>query len=123
MKTLSRVGFAAIILFLLANLLFGGRGDDAEALTKALKSKALIVDVRTQGEFDSWHVKDSINIPYDIIASGITRHQKDKSRPIVVYCRSGNRSSYAKKYLIEAGYTNVVDGGSLGNIRNYTGGK
>lgn len=120
MKMIGKIGITAGIVFLLSNMLFGGSGESEDRIRNHLKKGALVIDVRTAGEFESGNIKDSINIPYDVIASDITKYETDKARPMMVYCRSGNRSSHAKRYLFAAGYTNVVDGGSLSNIRKYT---
>jgi phage shock protein E len=119
MKNLGKFGLIAIAALFISNTLFGSRGDDEDAIRTHLKNNALVIDVRTAGEFQSWNFEDSINIPYDVIASQIVNHEKDQGRPIVVYCRSGNRSSYAKRYLFDVGYTNVLDAGGLSSIRKY----
>lgn len=116
-KTLGKIALAAVVGVLLVNLLFGGGGDKNPDTPRLLKEGALIVDTRTPGEYANGHVKNAINIPYDLIARSIDQYETDPSKPIIVYCRSGNRSSIAKKNLVEAGYTNVVDAGSIGNMQ------
>lgn len=117
MKTIGKIGLAALVGFLLINLLFGGGGDKNADIPRLLKEGALVVDTRTPGEYSNGHVKNAINIPYDRIARSIDQYETDQSKEIIVYCRSGSRSSQAKKYLINAGYTNVVDAGSIGNLQ------
>ena len=117
MKTIGKIGLAVVVGFLLVNLLFGGGGDKQADIPKLLKEGALVVDTRTPGEFSNGHVKGAINIPYDIIARSIDQYETNKTQSIIVYCRSGSRSAYAKRYLIDAGYTNVVDGGSIGHMQ------
>ena len=117
MKILGKIGLAAVVGFLLVNMLFGGGGDKEADLPKLLDEGALLIDTRTPGEFSNGHVTGAINIPYDIIGRTIGQHETDPSKVIIVYCRSGSRSSHAKRYLIEAGYTNVVDAGSIGNMQ------
>jgi phage shock protein E len=116
-KTLTKLIGAAAVGFLLVNLLFGGKGDKNADLPALVKTGALLVDTRTAREYQNGHVKGAVNIPYDIIARAIDQYETDKSKPIVVYCRSGNRSSHAKRSLMNAGYTNVVDAGSIGNMQ------
>ena len=65
------------------------------------KNNYIIVDVRTKEEYDVSHVKGSINIPYDQIDKNTNL---DKSKTIIVYCRSGNRSSKAYDTLKSLGY-------------------
>lgn len=116
-KIIGKIALATVVGFLAVNLLFGGKGDKNADVPTLVKKGALIVDTRTAGEFNNGHVKGAVNIPYDMIANSIDQHETDKSKPIIVYCRSGNRSSHAKRSLISAGYTNVVDAGSIGNMQ------
>jgi rhodanese-related sulfurtransferase len=67
-----------------------------------VKSGALIIDVRTPGEFNSGHIKGSINIPLDDIRNK-TEELKKKNKVIITCCRSGNRSGMAKSMLESAG--------------------
>ncbi len=116
-KTLGKIVLATVVGFLALNLFFGGKGDKNADIPTLVKKGALIVDTRTAGEFNNGHVKGAINIPYDIIGDSIDQHETDPSKPIIVYCRSGNRSSHAKRSLIAIGYTNVIDAGSIGNMQ------
>ncbi len=63
-----------------------------------VKNGAIIVDVRTNGEFQGGHIKGSINIPLDIINSKIEELKK-KNKIVITCCRSGNRSGMAKSVL------------------------
>ena len=76
------------------------------------KNNYIIVDVRTKEEYDVSHVKGSINIPYDQIDENTNL---DKSKTIIVYCRSGNRSSKAYNNLKSLGY-DVYDLGAFDKI-------
>jgi phage shock protein E len=70
---------------------------------KALvESGAIVVDVRTQGEFREGHIAGSLNIPLDQIKSKLTELKK-KNKPIITCCRSGSRSAIAKSALQSAG--------------------
>lgn len=73
---------------------------------------ALIVDVRSAAEYQGGHFPGALNIPVDEIGAR-TAELGDKGKPIVVYCRSGRRSGIAKRQLEKAGFTNVVNSGSL----------
>lgn len=75
---------------------------------------AQYIDVRTQEEFDSGNHPKSINIPLSQFNKNLSK--VDKNRPIVVVCRSGNRSGKAKKILESLGYQNVINGGSWTNL-------
>jgi len=71
---------------------------------------AVIIDVRTPGEFSSGHAKGSINVPLDQL-SVITKKIKIKDKAIITCCASGMRSASAKMYLKKQGYTNVYNAG------------
>ena len=71
----------------------------------------VIVDVRTESEYKSGHLKEAINIPVGEIES-ITI-SKDKT--LIVYCRSGSRRANAAKMLSEMGYSKVLDMGGIIN--------
>ena len=75
----------------------------------------VIVDVRNKDEYDTGHVKDSINIPVDTIDSNVSL---DKNKTIIVYCRSGKRSATAKQKLTELGYK-VYDLGAYESITKF----
>lgn len=72
-----------------------------------------IIDVRTQEEYESGHIKDAINIPLETIGKSRTEMLPDQEARIMVYCRSGVRSKRAAKQLIENGYTDVIDFGGI----------
>jgi phage shock protein E len=73
----------------------------------------IILDVRTQEEYNEGYIKNALLIPdYDIEKSAPEKLQ-NKDAKILVYCRSGRRSAIAAKKLIEMGYTNVLDFGGI----------
>lgn len=76
-------------------------GPEADYATM-VKEGAIIVDVRTKGEFNSGHIKGSINIPLDEIKTKAAELKK-KNKPVITCCRSGNRSGMAKSILESAG--------------------
>ena len=67
-----------------------------------VRDGAVIVDVRTPGEYKSGHIKGSLNIPVDQIR-GKTAELKKKGKPVITCCRSGSRSGMAKSILDAAG--------------------
>ena len=85
-----------------------------EKLSEAIEAGAFLVDVRTPLEFKSGSVKGAINIPLDSISGQLHRF-KGKNH-IVVFCRSGMRSSQAKNILEQSGFENVINGGSWSNV-------
>ncbi len=82
--------------------------------SEAIQEGALLVDVRSAGEFASGSVKGAVNIPLDRIGSQLSKFKGKKN--IVVFCRSGNRSSQAKSILEQNGFQNVINGGTYQNV-------
>lgn len=79
---------------------------------KALADEgAIILDVRTKGEFQGGHIKHAINIPVDSISSNLSK-LKNKDKPIITCCASGMRSGRAKGLLKAKGYEKVYNGGA-----------
>ena len=82
---------------------------------------ATVIDVRSVAEYDGDHLAQATNIPIDQLGSRLADVDKlvggDKSKPVVVYCASGNRAGRATKTLQAQGYTNVVNGGGLDDLR------
>lgn len=88
---------------------------DAEA-AKALideNADAIILDVRTQEEFDQGHLKGALLLPNTEIEAQASAVLPDKDALILVYCRSGNRSGQATQLLLELGYSKVLDFGGI----------
>ncbi len=77
----------------------------------------IIIDVRTQKEWDSGHLAQAIHIPYTEIAQEIGDVASDKDAKIVLYCASGARSGKAKEVLDELGYTHVENAGGYDDIQ------
>lgn len=88
-------------------------------LAEVMERKPFLVDVRTPGVFAQGHPKGAVNIPLDKIAANLGKFKNKKD--IIVFCRSGNRSSHAKSFLESNGITNVIDGGPWQNVAQYTG--
>ena len=73
----------------------------------------VILDVRTQEEFDEAHIDGAILIPDYEISDKAESILKDKDQLILVYCRSGRRSKLAASDLVTLGYTNVKEFGGI----------
>ena len=73
----------------------------------------VILDVRTQEEFDQAHIPGAILIPNDQISAEAERVLMDKNQLILVYCRSGRRSNLAAEELVKLGYTNIKEFGGI----------
>jgi phage shock protein E len=80
-----------------------------------VKDGAIIVDVRSKGEFDGGHIKGSINIPVDSITNNLNK-LKDKNKTIITCCASGMRSAAAKAVLKSNGYSQVYNGGGWSGL-------
>ena len=109
MKLIAAVLGAALVL---AGPAFAIDGKGARALVK--DQKALILDVRTDDEFNARHIEGAVNIPVEDLDKRIAE-LTDKKRPIIVYCKSGSRSAKAAALLKSAGFTQVHDLGGIGN--------
>ena len=93
--------------------IFGGNSNN-ENLATLINDGAFLVDVRSLGEFAEGNAKGSVNIPLDQVQNQLAKF-KDKEN-IVVFCRSGNRSSQAKSILEQNGFKNVTNGGTWQDV-------
>ena len=82
-----------------------------------VKQGAIILDVRTKGEYAGGHIRGSVNIPLDKLADNVNK-LKSKNNPIITCCASGSRSATAKGVLTNRGFTNVHNGGSWMSLNN-----
>lgn len=73
----------------------------------------IILDVRTQEEYDQGHIPGAILIPDTEIKAKAEDVLTDKEQMILVYCRSGRRSKLAAETLVELGYTNIKEFGGI----------
>ena len=73
----------------------------------------IILDVRTQDEFDESRIPGAILIPHDEITEKAEDLLTNKDQLILVYCRSGRRSKLAAEALVELGYTNIKEFGGI----------
>jgi rhodanese-related sulfurtransferase len=79
-----------------------------ESLIKETKD-AILIDVRTSGEFSSGHIPNALN--YDVMSGAFQKKLAsfDKNKTFLVYCRSGNRSGQAAKILATNGFTKIYN--------------
>ena len=87
-------------------------GAEAKALMDG-ESGYIIIDARTQEEYDQGHIPGAIMIPEYEIANRAEKELPDKNQLILVYCRSGRRSKIAAEELVKLGYTNVKEFGGI----------
>ena len=88
----------------------------AEPAVAPLPGNALVIDVRSPGEYASGHVQGAVNLPLDRFEQEIGRVAPDKSVPVLMYCLSGGRSGGACRLMQQLGYRQVVNGGSVGAV-------
>ena len=117
-----------LIFLILAAILLTGCGQDkentreveyvnitAEEAKQIMDSEEgyIILDVRTQEEYDQGHIPGAIVISHEEIAEKAEEALTDKDQLILVYCRSGRRSKLAAEALVELGYTNIKEFGGI----------
>ncbi|MCF8255628.1 MAG: rhodanese-like domain-containing protein [Bacteroidia bacterium] len=86
-------------------------------LAELVKNGAVIVDVRSKGEYAGGHIRGSVNIPLDTLGNHIKK-LKDKNKPIITCCASGMRSASAKGMLKSNGIDDVHNGGGWMSLQN-----
>lgn len=89
------------------------RIDADEAKEMMENEDVIIVDVRTEEEFEEQHIEGAILIPDYEIEELAEEKLPDKDATILIYCRTGRRSENASRALIEMGYTSVYDFGGI----------
>ena len=75
-----------------------------------VRDGAIILDVRTKGEYQGGHIRNSVNIPLQSLQANLSKLKKDK--PIITCCASGMRSASAKSILKSNGFNEVYNGGA-----------
>lgn len=113
-----------IVLFFLTALLLVGCGQRPEAAYVCITAQEakqimdtqegyVILDVRSQEEYDQGHIPGAILIPDTEIETRAGQMLPDKDQLILVYCRSGRRSKLAAEALVKMGYTNIKEFGGI----------
>lgn len=92
-----------------------GMGNKVD-LAALVADGAVILDVRTRGEYGAGHIRGSVNVPIGDIKEEVPKKFKYHNRHIVTCCASGVRSALAKAELESLGYTNVHNGGGWANL-------
>jgi rhodanese-related sulfurtransferase len=81
-----------------------------------VKQGAIILDVRSPGEYKQGHIKGSLNTPLNDLSQHITKLKKDTT--IITCCASGMRSASAKSILKSNGFIQVHNGGGWSSLQN-----
>ena len=111
MKNLPFILFCILVFFFVKKRFF-----DNTDYKSMLDNGGIIIDVRSEAEFYSGHIENSLNIPLGNLSSKIDQF-KDKDQPIITCCASGMRSAGAARILSAKGYTNVVNGGGWSSLQ------
>lgn len=94
---------------------------DPAAARTLIERGAIVIDVRTAEEFAEEHLPNAVNIPVGEVKGRLAEVERlvggDRGKPVVVYCGSGRRSAKAKDTLDAAGFSQVVNGGGLDDLR------
>jgi phage shock protein E len=112
-KTILIFGGILVMFNFFSNLFAQGNNKQLQTI---VNDSAFLVDVRTPGEFAEGSAKGAVNIPLDQVQNQLAKFKNKKH--IVVFCRSGSRSSQAKAILEKNGFTNVVNGGTWQNVNS-----
>ena len=113
------------LMILVVALCAGCGGGNFKHLTQPEAKKmiasnpdAIILDVRTQEEFDKKHIPNALLVPIEDLKEGDFSKLPDKDATILIYCWTGRRAEDAAKILGDNGYKNVYD---MGGIVDWTG--
>ena len=93
-----------------------GLGGKSESIKEFVNKGAIIIDVRTPGEFQGGHLKGSKNIPLNTIGNQIESIKK-MNKPVIACCASGMRSSQATSILKSNGI-DVINGGGWSSLES-----
>ena len=93
-----------------------GLGGKSESVKEFMEKGAVIIDVRSAGEFQSGHIKGSKNIPLNVISSKINDIKK-LNKPVIACCASGMRSAQATSILKSNGI-DAMNGGGWSSLQN-----
>jgi phage shock protein E len=118
LKKLSPVTYIFVCLFIL--VFFSGCSNatdnktyqniNAKVAFELIQNKeVLILDVRTKGEYAQGHITDSVLIPVQVLSTDFTKIMDFKEKPILIYCRSGNRSVTSSNILLEKGFKDLYN--------------
>lgn len=119
-RSISALGFAALLFLAVPAVAQTApyRQITPEAAKRMLADDktATLLDVRTSEEYAAGHIQGSILIPDFELAAKAAAAFPDKTKPVILYCRSGNRSRNSALWMLKQGYTNVYD---LGGIKGW----
>tara|TARA_B100000287_G_C20604292_1_gene769386 strand:+ start:723 stop:1073 length:351 start_codon:yes stop_codon:yes gene_type:complete len=108
-----------VFLFLLASVVYFwySKKSDSVDFKQKIKEGAIILDVRSPGEFASGHIENSINIPVNDLSTHLDKIP-NKEQVIITCCASGMRSAKARNILQSSNYIQVYNGGGWASLQN-----
>lgn len=108
------IGLAVVAVFWIYRQQGSGNSISAkEAYNLQSDSSVVFVDVRTRGEWDQFHINKAIHIPLDELDRRKNELKKYEGKKLIVYCRSGSRSSSATRILTSAGFNAINMAGGI----------
>jgi len=93
-----------------------GLGGKSESIQEFISKGAIIIDVRTSGEFQNGHIKGAKNIPLNTVSEKVAEIKKI-NKPIIVCCHSGMRSAQAAAFL-RSNDVKVLNGGGWQSLQS-----
>ncbi len=113
---------AAVILFVgISMLVRASSGLKTEQAHELLAKGAIVIDVRSTGEFAAGSIGGVINMPLPELQARISKAVPDKSQIVLLHCRSGSRSGHGTRLLKQLGYDQTYNLGSFGHARKVIG--
>lgn len=104
---------AAVFLLPLKSSAYKQASQETATGMMAKNDEHIIVDVRSQEEYDAGHIPGAVLIPNETIGTKRPELLPDLDQIILLYCGEGNRSKEAARKLLEMGYKNVFDFGGI----------
>ena len=114
----------ALVFMLISSCTFAQNKNDIEITefkTKIVSQKYILVDVRTESEFDDGHIKGAINIDYFSSTFSDEISDLGLETPVLVYCKSGNRSGKAMKIMNDLRFKEVKN--LIGGYKSWISGE
>lgn len=106
-----------LLLMLSTTAAIGGEIDQPAALKALQRADSVLIDVRTAQEYADGALPGATRIETEDLAGRIASVAPDKDTPVVLYCRSGRRSSAAQDLLKQLGYSQVIDAGGYEDLK------
>jgi phage shock protein E len=104
------------IAFIAMSSLSAGASGQEQIEYRTFDDNIQVIDVRTHAEFNEGHLPKALHIPHTTILQGQGFADLDKTKPIVLYCRTGARSGQAKVFLEAQGFTDVTNAGGISEL-------